>query len=184
MTEAELFDALIAYFEAIEAEATVFSPARVKTILVRAHQSAPRVEGPYASVMLLGVRDDGDADHACYSTATVSAAERIVEERVRAVSYLVRVDVYARDAQDRAAALFGALRSDRASVDLSPLAIGGLRQIARAPELIEQVWEGRASFQFEARALTRTKTLVDVIEHGTIEFEGDGGSLVTETTTY
>lgn len=184
MTEAELFDAVIAYFEAIETESLIFAPSRINTTMIRGHQSAPRVDGPYAVVMLLGQRDTGEADHYCYSTATVEAEERIVEERVCGVEYLLRLDVYASDAQDRADMLIGALESRRAGIGLSPAVVSSVRRVTRAPELIEQVWEGRAAVEFQLRALVRRKTLVDVIESGTIEFEGDGGAPVAEILTY
>jgi hypothetical protein len=134
--------------------------------------------------MMLGQRDTGEADHYCYSAATVEAEERIVEERVCGVEYLLRLDVYASDAQDRADMLIGALESRRAGIGLSPAVVSSVRRVTRAPELIEQVWEGRAAVEFQLRALVRRKTLVDVVESGVIEFEGDGGALVTETLPY
>jgi len=177
MTEDDLSDRLQAYLKAIDDEATALTPGRVGlSKIIRDHMNAPRPQGPYAMITLLGSNDLAEADHPCYGTATIGGAERVTETRIRAAEYKFRVDVYAPRATDYTRLFERALRSERANVDLNGLVVRRVDPVTQAPELVGQKWEGRAHFTVELAALTREKLLIDVIESGDISFEGRGAA--------
>ena len=177
MTEDDLSDALQAYLKAIDAEATALAPGRVGlSKIIRDHMNAPRPAGPYAMITFIGSRDLGEADHPCYGTATIATQARVTETRIRSSEYKFRIDVYAPRATDYTRLFERALRSERANVELGGLVVRHVDAVTQAPELVQQKWEGRAHMNVELAALTREKLLIDVIESGEIQFEGDGAT--------
>lgn len=172
MTEAEVYDRIVAFLVKVNADAALITPGRdILGRIIRANPNAPRPTGDYAALNLLSLIDVGEADCDLYREVTIAATPRAVHDKVRAVEWLFRLEVYATYATD-AARLFGiAFRSDYSNVLLAPLTVRRVDDVTRAPELIQQRWEGRANLDFAIGGIVVESTLTEFIESGGVEFD-------------
>lgn len=189
MTEDEASKTLCRFLAKLAADAVLIDPAHEVLVEVRKdHQEAPRPVGPYAMVEFITDRDLDELDDEAYSDITVGtgpgAVDRVLMCKSRGVEWLFRVHAYARRPMDWAKLFRAGLRSAEASVWMAPLVVRDVREIKRAPELIQQDWEGRAMFEVALGAVATDRLLVDVIETGEIITEGAGGSTVTSSFSY
>jgi hypothetical protein len=189
MDEDGAFDALRAYLVKLAADAILIDPEREHlTDVIRDAQGAPRPDGPYCMIDFIADRDLGELDDEVYSDITIGTGEdaedRVLMCKSRGVEWLFRVNVYSPRPIDWCRLFASGLRSAEASVWMAPLVVRDVRDIKRAPELIQQRWEGRAMFEVALGAVATEPLLVDVIETGEIITEGAGGSTVTAGFTF
>lgn len=189
MTEDEASKTLCRFLAKLAADAVLIDPAHEELAEVRKdHQEAPRPVGPYAMVEFITDRDLDEIDGEAYSDVTIGtgpgAVDRVVMCKSRGVEWLFRINVYAQRPMDVAKLFRAGLRSAEASVWMAPLVVRDVRDIKRAPELVQQQWEGRAMFEVSLGAVATESLLVDVIETGTVTTEGAGGSTVTTSFTF
>lgn len=135
-------------------------------------------------IQFLTDRDSGEIDGECYEDRTIGGEDRVVLSKHRGVELLFRVHVYAPRPLNYTTLLAAGLRSGEASVWMAPFLIRDVGEATRAPEIIQQTPEGRAQFDVTLGAIATDQLLVDVIETGAIDFEGQGGSTVTRSLTF
>lgn len=197
MTEDDVSEAVEAYLIAINSERRFIDPLYQPLAgIVRAFQSAPRPQGPYALVTPLGLIDNGEADHFTYGEAAILSRSQeatdpalqtrpvVTERRIRSVLAKIRIDVFAAKAVDYAQVLRGAFLSLRATTDLGGILPRSVGQIDYQPQLLGQEWEGRASFEVELAGLSGEANAIDVIEKGSVGVEAAGSTLRTAPFTY
>lgn len=185
MTEEEASDTLRAYLVKLAADAILINPAReVLANIIHDAPEAPRPVGPYAMIEFITDRDLAELDDEIYQDVTLGGESRVVMCKSRGVEWLFRVNVYASRPIDWCRLFAAGLRSAEAAVWMAPLVVRDVRDIKRAPQLIQQDWEGRAMFEVALGAVATEPLLVDVIETGEIITEGAGGSTVTAGFTF
>jgi hypothetical protein len=184
MDEDGAYDALRAFLLKLSADALLIEPARPAFgDVIRDAQGSPRPHGPHAMIEFLADRDLEEFNDERYSTITVgsgpSAEERVLMCKSRGVEWLFRVHVYAPRPMDWSRLFVAGLRSAESSVWMAPLVVREVRDIKRAPELIQQRWEGRAMFEVVLGAVASEPLLIDVVERGEVITQGAGGKIVT-----
>jgi hypothetical protein len=189
MTEDDASKTLCDFLEKLAADAILINPAReVLGEIIKDHPGAPRPSGQYCMVEFITDRDLDEFNDERFSDITVgtgpAAEDRVVMCKSRGVEWLFRVNLYASRPMDWARLFAAGLRSAEACVWMAPLVVRDVRDIKRAPELIQQEWEGRAMFEVALGAVATEPLLVDVIEQGTVITEGAGGSTVTTSISY
>lgn len=181
MTEAEVYDKVVAFLVEVNDEAALITPGHDKlTRIVQAHQNGPRITGDYASLNLLSHRDLREVDCDVYREQQIGGVPRAIHGKVRGIEWLFRVEIYATRATDAARWFQVALRSEYSDVRLSPLVIRRVDDVTRAPELIQQRWEGRANLDFSVAGVVVESTLTEFIERGAVEF--DASIIMTSAT--
>lgn len=169
MIEDALYDRLQAYLVTVDQEAAAIDPGHVTlTQIIREHQTAPRPEGPYVSINLVGRTDLGEVRCLGYEEREIGGEPRVIEKTGRAYEWRFTVSVFASEPLDYADALANALRSERASVDMAPMQVRRVADPQRAPELVQQHWEGRAQFDVDFGGIVVGQLLIEVIESGTV----------------
>lgn len=185
MHEDGAFDRLRAHLVKLAADAVLIDPSReVLVDVIRDHPGAPRPVGPYAMIEFITDRDLAEFDDETYQDVTLGGESRVVMCKSRGVEWLFRVNVYASRPVDWCRLFAAGLRSAEAAVWMAPLVVRDVRDIKRAPQLVQQEWEGRAMFEVSLGAVATEPLLVDVIETGEIITEGAGGSTVTAGFTF
>jgi hypothetical protein len=186
MTEDGASKTLCDFLEKLAADAALIDPARTALgPVIKDRPGAPRpASGDYVMVEFITDRDLDELDDESYDEITIGAIDRVVMCKSRGVEWLFRVNVYASRPMNWAKLFRAGLRSAEASVWMAPLVVRDVREIKRAPELIQQTWEGRAMFEVSLGAVATESLLVDVIETGTVITEGAGGSTVTTSFTF
>lgn len=185
MTEDDAFDLLRAYLVKVAADAVLIAPAReVLVDVIRDAQGAPRPVGAYAMIDFITDRDLDEVDGESFGDVNIGGDDRVVMCKARGVEWLFQVNIFAKRPMDWARLFRAGLRAGEASVWMAPLVVRDVREIKRAPELIQQEWEGRAAFEVSLGAVVSEQLLVDVIERGTVITEGAGGSTVTTSFSY
>jgi hypothetical protein len=189
MHEDGAFDRLQAYLTKLAADARALDPTREALgKVIRDAQGAPRPDGAYSMIEFIADRDLGELNDEAYSAITIGTGEdaddRVVMCKSRGVEWLFRVNVYSPRPIDWCRLFAAGLRSAEACVWMAPLVVRDVRDIKRAPELIQQRWEGRAMFEVALGAVATDQLLVDVIETGEIITQGAGGSTVTAGFTF
>lgn len=185
MTEDEASRTLCRYLAKLAGDAVLIDPDHEVLVEVRKdHQEAPRPKGPYAVVEFVTDRDIEEVNGERYQDAVISGEPRVVMCKDRGVEWLFRVNVYASRPLDWTRLFRSGLQIGDASVWMAPLVIRAVGEAKRAPELIQQDWEGRAMLDVTLGAVATEQLLVDVIETGAIEFEGQGGSTVSRSLTF
>lgn len=187
MTEVEVAKRLASFLEAIDAEATVLNPGREKLEeIVLSHPRGPRASGPYALITILGFRDTREANFSCYEEVEVQIGPemRIIENPLTILEYGLRVDIYARNSADILRLFNSALTGSRGRTDLLPMVVRSVSRAGRDPELVTQHWEERSNFTVTLAATVSDRIPVDVIESGSIAFEGDGATERSETSPF
>lgn len=183
MTEDGVFNRLQALLSRVDAEAAILDPAHVRlSHVIRAHQNGPRPVGPYASLNMLADDDLGEVHCLTYADREIGEEERVVQTVARAHAWLVRIEVYASAPTDYLRLFAAALHGAAHAIDLAPLVVRRVRDITRAPELVQERWEGRAFLDVELGGIAANGLLIDVIESGTIQ--ANGGSVFTAIRTY
>lgn len=179
MDETAAYDALRGFLVKLAADALLIDQNReaLADVILDA-QGAPRPDGPYAMIEFITDVDLAEFDDETYSDVTVGtgpdAVGRVALCKSRGVAWLFRINVYASRPMDWARLFRAGLRSGEASVWMAPLVVREVREVKRAPELIQQRWEGRAMFEVALGAAATDTLLVDVIETGTVITSGDG----------
>lgn len=185
MTEDGASDTLCDFLEKLAADAILIDPARAALgPVIKDRPGAPRPTGAYVMVEFITDRDVDELDDESYDEVTIGSEERVVMCKSRGVELLFRVNVYAQRPMDWAKLFRAGLRSAEAAVWMAPLVVRDVRDIKRAPELVQQQWEGRAMFEVALGAVATESLLVDVIETGTVTTEGAGGATVTTSFTF
>lgn len=189
MDEDGAYDALEAFLRKLAADAILIDPARAPlAVVIRDAQGAPRPRGAYAMIEFIADRDLEEFSDETYGEISVgsgpSAEERVLMCKSRGVEWLFRVNVCAPRPIDWARLFASGLRSAESSVWMAPLVVRDVRDIKRAPELIQQRWEGRAMFEVALGAVASEPLLIDVVETGEVITEGSGGTTVTAGFTY
>lgn len=191
MHEDAAYDLLRAFLVKLAADAVLIDAARAPLgNVIRDAQGAPRPTGTYAMIEFITDRDVEEFSDERYQAVEIvtgsgpSAESRVVMCKSRGVEWLFRVNVYAPRPMDWARLFAAGLRSAEASVWMAPIVVRDVRDIKRAPALIQQQWEGRAMFEVVLGAVATDSLLVDVIETGEIITEGAGGSTVTAGFTF
>jgi len=165
VTEDELFDKVRGYFIQLDRDATLLQPARVAlTDIIRAHQSGPRPQGPYAVLYLLGDRDTKEVNCDVYTDIVVENTKVVVMTKSRSVEWLARLDVFASNATEYCKLFQSGLRSEHSQIDLYPCAVRRVQDVQRTPQMRQERWEGRALFEFELASIQSDSMIVDVIE--------------------
>lgn len=188
MTEDEAFNGVRAWLLRLAADAALLDPARpVLGEIIRAHPDGPRPgDGPYVSINLLSAEDleEGHCEEMREFDPEDGEGPRVALRVTRAVEYTFRIDVFSSRPMDwirlfRTAAMAGDFHPD-----LAPLAVRSVGNAQRVPDLNQANWEGRARFDVAFAALMADEMLIDVIEGGTVDFEGSGGAVVSNSLDY
>ena len=178
-------DRLRAYLVKLAADALLIEPTHERLAdIVHDAQEAPRPVGPYAMIEFIADRDLSEVDGERYREEEIAGEDRVILCKSRGVEWLFRVNVYASRPVDWCRLFSAGLRSAEAPVWMAPLVVRDVREIKRAPALVQQDWEGRAMFEVALGAVATDQLLVDVIETGEIITEGAGGSTVTAGFTF
>lgn len=174
MTEAEIYDRVVAFLTGVNANAALITPGH-DTLgrIIRANPNAPRPTGDYAALNLLSHIDVGEADCDIYRQVMIAGVNRAVHDKVRGIEWLFRLEVYATYATDAARLFQVALQSEYTNVLLAPLVVRRVDGVTRAPELIQQRWEGRANLDFAIGGIVIESTLTEFIETGAVKFDGE-----------
>jgi hypothetical protein len=185
MTEGAVYDLVQAWLSRLDEEATALAPSRVAlTRIIRDHQDAPRPAGAYATITMLGSEDLGEVRCETSRSVTIAAEDRVALTVARAVQWTFRIDVFAKEAMNAIRLFRTAAVSSQTHVDLAPLVIRSVGEATRAPDLTQQNWEGRARFDLSLAGLVADEMLIDVIDTGSVNFEGRGGADVLTTLEY
>jgi hypothetical protein len=185
MTEDAASKTLCRYLAKLAADAVLIDPTHEVLVEIRKdHQEAPRPVGPYAVVEFITDRDIAEVNGERYRDATISGEPRVVMCKDRGVEWLFRVNVYASRPLDWTRLFRSGLQIGDASVWMAPLVIREVGEAKRAPELIQQDWEGRAMVEVTLGAVATEQLLVDVIETGEVITTGQGGQAATRSLTY
>ena len=191
MTEDGAFNIVRAWLVRLAADAIVLDPLRAPLgEIIRDHQDGPRPEGAYATINLLGSDDLEEVRCEEFRAVEVEIegeplpVERFALKSTRAVEFRFRIDVFASRPMEwirlfRTAAMAGDMQ-----VDLLPLVVRDVGEAQRAPDLTQAHWEGRARFDVAFGALVADEMIVDGVESGAVNFEGEGGATVQETLNY
>lgn len=197
MNEDEVATTIEAFLQTINTERRFIDPTYkpLKSIII-ANERAPTPVGSYAMVTMIGLVDNGEADHTDYREAVIlsrsrdatveelKAAPVEIERRFRSFLTKVRIDVFAGAASDYARILRGVFLSARAQTDLGCLMPRTIGDIESERVLVGQIWEGRARFEIELSGISRTETAIDVIESGRIRMTGTGSQTIETEFTY
>lgn len=185
MTEDELFDALQAFLTAIDSEASALKPGRQSLARVeRSAAGAPRTEGPYAAIDLIGVNDLGEIEYSCWSNAVLNTETRAIQTRVQAYEAMFRIDLYGAGSTDRARLFMNALMSQRATTDIGGAMVRRVDPATVTNELVQQRWESRAAFKVELAFIGEDSIATDVIEHGSVEYLDDADAPLVAPLTF
>lgn len=172
MIATEAFDKLQAFLVSTDIEAEQIVPGHVRLgHIIRAYQGGPAPRGAYGLLTLQASNDLGEIDGFGYREATVSAEQRVIQKRCRAIGLQFSLDIFATDATDRVNRLRLALLSDAACIPLYPFAIRDIRRIKASGELLGEHWQGRAALIIELAGIESSEFAIDVIESGTVEIE-------------
>lgn len=183
MTEAEVFDRVILFLKDVNTNAKLINPAYPGLVdIQKAYEDKPRPLGAYAAVNLLSHVDLEEVDCNVFREIEIANEQRGVHGKVRAVEWLIRLEVYATFATDFIRLVQAALRSDYTVTLLHPLVVRRIYTATRSPIQVQQAWEGRANFDFRVAAPVLEETLTEFIESGDVGFEGQRvGAPVFET---
>ena len=181
-TDDQAYDKLQAFLTQVDADATALDPSRpALTRVIRDSQNAPRVLGPYAMIQLVNVEDVSEVDCRKWQGATVSGVPRVIETVSRSVHWQFGVHLYGHGATEYARLFSHALLSDVAEIPLFPMTVMAVEPVKRAPELVQDQWEGRCMFQVVLGGLMDERLLADVIDSGNVTLTGKGGHDVIKT---